>query len=383
MAAKQFPTGIRPHGSGIKIRFTWNGNRLEPIWPRKPTKTNVVQAARLRAEITNKAKFGTLTWIELAEHFPQFDQPQYLVSDVPLFSEYAQLYLDTASIGDNTRNTYRKALMKYWQPLYATRPIDSFSVSELKQDVAEIEWSSMKTRNNCLTPLRRVFELAVDDEVIDRNPAEKLKNMRHQKPEVDPFSSEEAQQIIDYLYNRYGDSGERIYAIYAQFAFWTGMRTSEMLALTWNDIDWNRGVAMVNKAMIRGQINKQTKTKRSREVFLNDHALAALEEAKALTYQFGEQIFRSPRTGESWLTDKPPRVVFTAALKALRIRHRRAYNTRHTYATHCLMAGMNPSFVASQLGHSVIVLLTTYSRWLHGEESSREMEKLKVVKEKQ
>ena len=114
---------------------------------------------------------------------------------------------------------------------------------------------------------------------------------------------------------------------------------------------------------------------------MNDKAKEALYEAKKLTYQFGEQVFRSPRTNEAWLTDKPPRVIFTAALKALGIRHRRTYNTRHTYATQCLMAGMNPAFVANQLGHSVIVLLTTYARWLNGEESDREMDKLKVVLE--
>tara|TARA_R110002094_G_scaffold1923_4_gene8118 strand:- start:29554 stop:30372 length:819 start_codon:yes stop_codon:yes gene_type:complete len=270
--------------------------------------------------------------------------------------------------------------MKYWQPLYAERPIDSFTVSELKQDIAEIEWKSMKTRNNVLIPLRQVFEMAVDDEVIDRNPAEKIKNIKHQKVEVDPFSPKEAENIINYLYAN-NEGPELIYATYVQFAFWTGMRTSEMLALTWNDIDWNRGAVKVSKTRIRGQLNHQTKTNRAREVFLNDKAKEALYEAKKLTYQFGEQVFRSPRTNEAWLTDKPPRVIFTAALKALGIRHRRTYNTRHTYATQCLMAGMNPAFVANQLGHSVIVLLTTYARWLNGEESDREMDKLKVVLE--
>lgn len=197
MAAKEFPTGIRPHGSGIKIRFTWEGQRYEPIWPRKPTKFNISQAASLRAELTAKAKYGTLTWQELAEHFPQYDQPEYINSTVMLFSEYAQIYLDSAPVSDATRDEYRKLLMRYWQPLYATRPIDSFTVSELKSDVANIEWSSMKTRNNALTPLRKVFELAVDDEVIERNPAEKLKNMKHQKPEVDPFSRQEAELFGD------------------------------------------------------------------------------------------------------------------------------------------------------------------------------------------
>ncbi|WP_098417810.1 site-specific integrase [Marinobacter sp. LV10MA510-1] len=203
----------------------------------------------------------------------------------------------------------------------------------------------------------------------------------------DPFTIEEAEKTIDYLYNKY-NANEKIYATYIQFAFWTGMRTSEMLALTWKDIDWNRGVAMVSKTRTDGKLNLQTKTKtktktkKNREVLLNDRAQEALQEAKKLTCQLGEEIFRSPRTGDAWLTDKPPRVVFTAALQALGMRHRRTYNTRHTYATQCLMAGMAPAFVANQLGHSIIVLLTTYAKWLNGEESYREMEKLKLTLEK-
>lgn len=35
-----------------------------------------------------------------------------------------------------------------------------------------------------------------------------------------------------------------------------------------------------------------------------------------------------------------------------------------THATMCLMSGMNPAFIASQLGHSVQMLLSTYAHWI-------------------
>ncbi|KGU86869.1 hypothetical protein N005_01840 [Pseudomonas mediterranea CFBP 5447] len=41
------------------------------------------------------------------------------------------------------------------------------------------------------------------------------------------------------------------------------------------------------------------------------------------------------------------------------------YNCRHTYATMWLMAGMNPAFIATQLGLSVQMLLSTYARWIN------------------
>lgn len=67
---------------------------------------------------------------------------------------------------------------------------------------------------------------------------------------------------------------------------------------------------------------------------------------------------------------------FKQALRELGIRDRPQYNCRHTYATVCLMAGMNPAFIASQLGHSVQMLLSTYARWLDSSSDWSELAKL-------
>lgn len=67
---------------------------------------------------------------------------------------------------------------------------------------------------------------------------------------------------------------------------------------------------------------------------------------------------------------------FQVALGELNIRARRQYNCRHTYATMCLMAGMNPAFIANQLGHSVQMLLSTYARWINSSTDWSELGKL-------
>ena len=67
---------------------------------------------------------------------------------------------------------------------------------------------------------------------------------------------------------------------------------------------------------------------------------------------------------------------FQAALTDLKLRARRQYNCRHTYATMCLMAGMNPAFIATQLGHSVQMLLSTYARWINSSTAWGELGKL-------
>jgi integrase len=67
-------------------------------------------------------------------------------------------------------------------PLFCERPVGSISYRELRVTISQIPWTSAKTRNNALIPLRGVFDMAAEDEIIDRDPAVKLKNQKHQKP---------------------------------------------------------------------------------------------------------------------------------------------------------------------------------------------------------
>jgi len=75
-------------------------------------------------------------------------------------------------------------------------------------------------------------------------------------------------------------------------------------------------------------------------------------------------------------TEKSQRAVFTRALNKLGIRHRRAYNTRHTYATMLLMMGSNINFVANQLSNSPVMAATVYAKWISGDTDKAELAKL-------
>lgn len=112
---------------------------------------------------------------------------------------------------------------------------------------------------------------------------------------------------------------------------------------------------------LRAITENRTKTKRARKVLLNDQALHALEKPRPLTEARSDDVFAPSGTDDrSALFIRPEtsqQRYWLAALRTLCFRHRRLYDTRHTYATMCLVAGMNPAFIAAQLGHSVQVLL--------------------------
>jgi len=130
--------------------------------------------------------------------------------------------------------------------------------------------------------------------------------------------------------------------------------------------------------MEKGEVRENTKTKRVRKVLLVDQAVEALREMQQLTGD-GEFVFAPTSGKDGHITN----VVSTAyhlkqSMKRLGIRPRRQYDTRHTYATVCLSAGMAPAFIAQQLGNSIQTLLKHYAKWINSSADWAELDKLKT-----
>lgn len=151
-----------------------------------------------------------------------------------------------------------------------------------------------------------------------------------------------------------------------------------MIALQWGDIDFNAGLLRVQRVKVFRQY-KGTKTSQIRDVELNSRAMAALQKHKAHGFLAGGTVFLHPRTGEPFNDDKPVRLLWDAALKGIGIRHRNAYQTRHTFATLNLMAGANPMWVARQMGHTTMKMtLERYARWIDSADRGNERAKLEA-----
>ena len=113
---------------------------------------------------------------------------------------------------------------------------------------------------------------------------------------------------------------------------------------------------------------------------LSPRALAALTRMKKHTLMKGAEIFQNPVTQKSWHDDRSQREHYwNPALRRTGIRRRRAYSTRHTYATRLIMGGIKPAYIAGQLGHSLQMLYTTYARWIDGAAKGAEALKLGAV----
>lgn len=368
--------GVEPRANSIRVKFTYEGKqRRETLIlngaPLPPTPPNLKYAARLVAEIKEKIRLDMFSWLE---YFPANGDTH----EETTVGDLLDTWLAAQRLAPSTRKGYASAVA-FWKahPAKPAVPVGERAVrglkySHIKTVLAERTDLSGKTINNYVQVLREAMAMAKKDGDLTVNPVVEVEAAKYQKPEVDPFSAEEAKRIAAHIAREHPEQVANMVA----FWMWTGLRTSELFGLTWDKVDFARAEVRISEAVVRGQ-RKDTKTSTARNVRLNSIALAALKAQKLHTFLAGGAVFQDPRYDLDWVDERAFRRSFwTPTLKRLGIRYRRPYNMRHTYATAMLMAGMNHSWCAKQMGHSIEMFQRTYAKWLDGEQNDREMEKL-------
>lgn len=368
-------SGVDAKNGRLRIRFTFLGKRRTETVALAPTAANLKATERLAARIRQEIFLGVFDY---AATFPDSafakeqaaKKAQAAAVTAKTLAEYAPKWLATLTKAKSTTKGYTNAINNFWVPKLGAKAMAEILHTDCATAIADKakEGATGKTINNLLIPARKLFKAAVADRIIDRSPLAEIENLSHQQPEIDPFRREEMVSILDHMQGHYPE----VIWNYFQFAFATGIRPSELIALRWGDVDWNERTIKVCRALVLND-EKDTKTSRVRFVDLTDFALAALARQKKHTFLIGHnsgedvEIFSNPE-GEPWPSEKRQRLrFFNPTLKACGIRRRVPYNTRHTFATINLMAGVNPNYIASQLGHTTTAMLfQRYAKWIPG-----------------
>jgi integrase len=238
---------------------------------------------------------------------------------------------------------------------------------------SDLSHSSLR---NILTALRSALQQAVKWRYIQESPATNidLPRVQQQERKIKALDAEQANKFLEACK---GGPWE----IVLTFALLTGARPGEYLALSWSDLDFERGTARIEKALVRpkggGWKLEDPKTQRSKRTInltaellelLKKHRKTqkALQKAVGATWKTeGNFVFTNGEGGpidEKKLSQKH----FQAILKTIGLEGEFSlYNLRHTCATLLLLAGEQPHVVSDRLGHSsVSITLDIYSHVL-------------------
>src|SRR5216683_2334688 len=204
--------------------------------------------------------------------------------------------------------------------------------------------------------LRTIFSVAKRRKLVAEDPMVFVKNLREPKGEVDPFTLEEAERLIDTATGQ-----DR--AIITVLIF-CGLRPNEAFALRWEDVDFDREQLRIRRSIHRFSGIGLPKTAPSeREVDLLALIVDELQEQRARTQLRGDLVFLNETGGPIDLTNFRDRNWKRILVKAS-LRHRTVYQCRHTYAALQLSRGENPQYVAHQMGHTNLeMIIRHYARW--------------------
>jgi integrase len=375
------------HEQRIQIAFSYRGTECrELLPPQNITKTAISLASGLRAEIQRKIKDGAFVY---AEYFPdstkadQFGKVAKHTTIGQLLEKQLTTYeaqVKNATLSPSTLAGYKKAINSDRMQEWKDKTLPEATPSALRDWIGSMKVTAKFTRN-LLTPLRSVFEDALNDDLIDFNPFERIaltkllkQNAKASDYEVDPFTAKERDDII-----AAARADERPMI---QFWFNAGLRPGEMIALKWPKVDTARAKARIDLNQVNG-VEKAPKTAAGvRDLDLNAEALDALRAQAPVSKAKGAHVWLNPASGEPWTTDAQIRkTLWVPLLTRSGVRYRNPYQARHTYASAALTAGANPWYLAEQLGHEdATMVFTVYGKFISADyQKPKTKPTLKVV----
>jgi integrase len=275
----------------------------------------------------------------------------------------------------STRENYEFNLKLHVYPIFGKRRIDEIKRKDLKAflDNLLIKGLSRSTVALVKAPIRGILSYAVESEEIDNNPLNDLKlNRKKRTFKVEPLNEAEVNQLLEQV-KIFIDG---YYYPHVLCSLRTGLRIGEIIALKWNDIDFNKRQIEVKRSCRLGRVTG-TKNDKWRRVDMTPHLTDTLKEwktdQKKIALKYGhpvsEWVFAS-RKGKL-LNRVSFENALTRCLYKAKLRRIRVHDYRHTYATIRLMRDHNVGDVSYQLGHSSIKMTyDVYAHWIPGHHKS-------------
>jgi len=266
------------------------------------------------------------------------------------FSEFVDKWFNTYVITNNKPSEQlnkKTAIRNHLKPFFGKIDIDKISALNIEEFKAQkqAEGKCNKSINNYLGMLSKCLHCAEEWGLIKNSPRTKHLKVPPQKFR---FLTEEQ-------YNKLLEEAQKINREFYEmvlFTLRTGVRVGELMALRWEDIDFDRQNITIRRSIVNGIIGSP-KSNKSRQIPLSDDIFSVLKNKK-----------RNLKDSNIWKMETSR---FSLNRKLKRACRRFGFKVggwhdlRHTFASRLANNGVALQVIQALLGHSDLKMTQRYA----------------------
>jgi len=362
----------------VTYRLYWNGKESQEGTGDKANTRNLALHGRMATKIGAMIKSGLFTTEQYQHYFPRgsrrelFGKPAWHQKGEPgvhnlTVEQFTKRWLDAVRPPLVSVNLYRdrKGVVGSWIVPYVGK------VKLRKVDLLTLQgWqSAMFAKGLALNSVKHAIastfkamwkhaRVTLKQQMQLGDPYEGLTWPKDVRDAPDPFPEDEELKVLEHFRAK-----RPAYYPLAAVLFGSGMRPSEATGLCWRHFDPTTGTLDIHQSRVLGEVGATKTTASRRTIALAPDLVQMIRDLRPLHPDPEAPIFLNPR-GNPVETRAFSKWIWIPVLRALHMKQRRLYSTRHTYISKALTAGANTKYVAEYVGTSLQMIEKHYGRYM-------------------
>lgn len=303
------------------------------------------------------------------------------------FSEFGKFHTKERKLEAKTIDWYEDYLGGIVEKTIGHKKINKITVKDIELLFEKIKATKSKHTGRCYSPktvkhyhtaVHAVFTTAVKKRIIKANPAAEVKLDPVKRTLNNNFLGP---TLIEEYAEKLRELGDPELELYFIFSVTCGVRPSELFALKWKKIDFNKSAVLINKALVLtkgGYVYKSTKTEDERALVLTNYLLILFKQHKENeirkhrklgVYTNIEEMYVFTNEKGEHLKETTQRDKWRDFCKKNELKYVTPYGLRHSCATLLAYNRIPMVNIAHQLGH---VNTSTTDIYVHAAEEINE-----------
>ena len=273
-----------------------------------------------------------------------------------------EVWKPTLDVRQSTKEDYQRALRSHILKKFGNTPMTEIKRHHLQAWSVELKTEkglSPRTVEKILNLLAAILKVAVENDYLYKNPFNGWNRGKAVKlNKVVPLTQDQVDEIARNLPPKY--------RIMVWIAFWTGMRPSEVLGLTWDQLDFQEEKIIVDRQISRDtkQVHEKSglKTENSDREAPFPKVLQGLIREHVHMFGYGpDGLILQNRTG-GVLRYKDAARLFRLAARPVGLKEGEGmHQLRHTFVSTCISLGISIKDIQTYVGHaSITETMDTY-----------------------